>query len=236
MTKEERKAIRYSDILVITAWGSLWGIFEATVGYLLHLISFGYSWILWYPAACFFMANIYRKTKKASSVIYAGLLCAAVKMLNLFLPIRVDKVINPAISIVFEALAMAAVICLLNVILGNKRKNPFTKALAALGMNTLWRTMFALYLFFLVPDWIKDISVINSAKAFIPFFITQNIITSIILYIGYQFKNIALKPIVAIEKKILHVHNTVSVQAAQLIKMCAAAMILCVYVVLEMIL
>ncbi|MPN09750.1 hypothetical protein SDC9_157042 [bioreactor metagenome] len=144
---------RFSILINIVVWGAIWGIFEATAGYLLHLVSFGYSWLIWYPIACFFMANVYRKTGKLSSVFFIGLLCAAIKMLNLFLPGRIDKVINPAISIVFEAFAMVTVVFAANRILDGKHKSPLVKALMALSMNTGWRLLFALYLLFLVEGY-----------------------------------------------------------------------------------
>jgi len=91
------KTERYSFVLNIIVWGSLWGIFEATVGYLLHLVPFNYGYLVWYPVACFFMANIYRKTSRVSSLFYIGLLSAAIKLINLLFPVRIDKVINPAV-------------------------------------------------------------------------------------------------------------------------------------------
>lgn len=189
----------YSIILNIIVWGSIWGIFEATVGYCLHLVSFGYSWLIWYPFACFIMTNVYRKTGRKTSILYVGLLCATIKMLNLFFPGRIDKVINPAISIVFEALSMVTVIIVANHLFKHERRNPFIKALLAFMMNTGWRLSFVLYLLLLVPDWIRDISVISSAEKIIPFFITQNLFTSAFIFIGYQFKNTVLKPVIFVE-------------------------------------
>lgn len=199
---DENKMQRYSLVLNIFILGSIWGIFESTVGYLLHLASFGYSWIIWYPLACFFMTNVYFKNNNVSSIIYVGLFSATIKMLNLFLPGRIDKVINPAISIVFEALAMVSVIFVVNLLFKEKQKNSFIKALVALAMNTGWRALYALYLLFLVPDWIRDVSVISSAEKFIPFFITQNLVTSALIFMGYQFKASILKEVKIIEDRI----------------------------------
>ena len=172
MTGNNKKE-KYYVFLNIILCGALWGIFEATVGYLLHSVSFGYSWMVWYPVACFFMAAVYHKTKRASSIIYLGLFCSAVKMLNLFLPGNVDRVINPAVSIVLETLLMAAATLALDRLSADKRENPFVKALAVLAMNTGWRFAYILYLFFLVPGWMREISVISSADKFISFFIIE---------------------------------------------------------------
>ncbi len=191
---------RYSVFLNILLWGALWGIFEATVGSILHSVSFGYTWLVWYPAACFFMGSAYRNTGTVSSIIFVGLLCASVKMLNLLLPGRVDKVISPAISIVFEALAMATFVSANHVF--KNRKIPIRKLLTAISMNTVWRLLFVLYLLVLVPDWMRNISVISSPEKFFSFFITQNLITSAVIFAGYQFKSVILKPVEILERKL----------------------------------
>ncbi len=226
----------YSTILNIIVWGSIWGMFEATVGYCLHLVSFGYSWLIWYPFACFCMVNIYRKTGRISSILYVGLLCATIKMLNLFLPGRIDKVINPAISIVFEAIAMVAVIIVVNSLFKQKQKNPVFKALIALTMNTCWRFLFVIFLIFLVPDWICEISVISSGEKFVPFFITQNFITSALIFIGYQFKNTVLKPVIIIENYISNRFSAIPKKIAPILHAGLAALLLCININLQFLL
>ncbi len=187
--------------LNIILWGALWGIFEATLGYLLHSISFGYSWLVWYPAACFFMANAYRKTGRVSSIVFVGLLSAGVKLFNLLLPGRIDRVLNPAVSIVFEALSMAAVLLAARRIV-EQGKSPLVKAGIALAMNTGWRLMYLLYLLFLVPDWMREISVLSSAEKFLSFFVTQNLVTGMLVFIGYLLKSRLFKPLEGLEHRI----------------------------------
>jgi hypothetical protein len=229
------KSKRYSSFLIITAWAAMWGIFEASVGYLLHLFPISCSWLIWYPVACFFMANIYRKTGKVSFVFLAGLLSASIKMLNLLFPVRADKVINPAISIVFESLVMGLVILAVNHVLKEKRKNAFIKALVSLIMNTGWRVLFILFLLFLVPDWVRDISVISSADKFMTFFISQNLIISFILFIGYQFIDIIFRPIKAIENKIFSYTGN-STRAMPILKTGIVAFLFCVNIIFELLL
>ena len=228
------KAERQSVVINIVFGGAIWGIFEATVGYLMHLVSFGYSWLIWYPVACFFMTNVYRKTGRISAVFFVGLLCAAIKMLNLILPGRIDKIINPAISIVFEALALATVVFAADRLLGDKYKNPFTKALIALSMNTGWRLFYSLYLLFLVPGWIRDVSVVSSAAKFIPFFITQNLITTALIFIGYQFISYILKPLDIIERRLSNWrHDTMPNRAKPILQSSLAAILLCANIALQ---
>lgn len=226
----------YLFFLTIMTWGALWGIFEATVGYLLHLFEIKISWLIWYPVACFFMANVYRQTRRRSSVLYIGIMCASIKMLNLLTPIRVDKVINPSISIVFEAISMYVVLVVLHRLGGETLKKPYIKALGALTMNTGWRLLFILYLLLLVPHWIRDISVISSAEKFVPFFITQNMATSFVIFIGYQCIQYVYKPIIYIEEKIQLLDAIVPQRALPILKTGMMTLLVMTYAALEFVL
>jgi hypothetical protein len=235
MEAEERG--RKTDVfLAIVVWGAIWGIFEATVGYVLHLLPVSLSSFVLYPAACFFMANVYRNTKRTSSVIFAGLLCAAVKMLNLLLPGRIDRVVNPAVSIVFEALAMAAAVALIRYVWGEKQKGPTGKAFIPLGANTGWRVLFVLYLLFLVPEWMREISVISAMEKFVPFFVTQNAVTSALLWSGYQCKPFLFKPVEKMEQKVRAFFTCLPANAAPYVKTAVVFALVCANVALELLL
>ncbi len=222
-------------VLNIVFWGALWGLFESTAGYFLHSISFGYSWLIWYPFSCFIMTSIYQITKRVSSIFWVGLFCASIKMLNLLLPGRIDKVINPAISIVFEALSMASVVLIANRY-HSKRKSPFVKAVMALSMNTLWRLLFVLYLLFLVPGWIRDISVISGVEKFVLFFVTQNLMTGALIFIGYRFKSIILKPVAQIGQCLLTCKDPLKNRAVPVFQTVFVIVMLCANIAFQFIL
>lgn len=236
MMSDKRKAPWHVTILTIIVWGTLWGMFEATIGYLLHRVSFGYSWVIWYPVACYFMSNVYRKTGRVSSIAYTGLLCAAMKLLNLFLPGRIDRVVNPALSIVFESVALAGMVLVVKGLRKEKQNSPSIKALAALMMNTGWRALFAFYLLFLVPDWIRDISVISSVEKFTPFFITQNLITSALIFMGYQWKQAVIKPVIIVENHLSNRFRAIPKRAVPMLQASLATLMLCANVALQLLL
>ncbi len=190
------------SMITIITWGGLWGVFELTAGYLLHLLPFSVGWLVWYPLACFFMMNVYRRTKRIEAVLLVGLLSAGIKMLNLFLPVRVDRVINPAISIVFEAVTLAAVIYIMKGFSDKKKRAFRTKLLAVLCMNTGWRVLYMVYVLFFVPDWMREISVVSSIGAFNTFFLAHNLLTSVVLLIGAVSIEYIFKPIRALENKL----------------------------------
>lgn len=191
-----------ANLTVILFWGTVWGIFEATVGYLIHAVSFPYSFLVWYPASCFFMANVYRKTHSALSMLFVGLFSGSMKLLNLLLPGRIDKVINPAISIVFEAMAFALAVFVVNRYFAKIKGQWYWQAVIVLCVNTGWRMLYCLYLLLLVPDWMRDVSVISSSEKLIPFMVTQNALTSLLVFAGLLLKQYVFKPVRFMEEKL----------------------------------
>lgn len=232
MKNETTKSTAYT----IFVWGALWGIFEATVGYLLHLLPFSIGWLIWYPVACFFMANVYRVTRKTSSIVLVGFLCASIKLLNLLLPGRIDKVINPALSIVFEALAMAAVLFVFHARQTQKPQSLLHTAAMFFFMNTGWRLLFSLYLLFLVPDWMREVSVVASAEKFIPFFVLYNIGTTALLTAGYRCKKLLLRPILFAENGVQGALQRIALPYRPVLQTATACVLLLAFVLLDFLL
>lgn len=226
----------FSILFTVLIWGGMWGIFEATVGYMLHLLPFSVGWLVWYPVACFFMLNVYRKTHHAEAVVLVGLLSACIKLMNLFLPVRIDKVINPAISILFEAVAVAAVVYAIKNFFENRERTLPFKAIAILAANTGWRMLYALYLMFLVPDWIREISVISSAKSLITFFIVHNISTCMVLLLGSLLAKHIIKPIKGVEAKLAALFSAFPQRTAVGMKVTLAICLICSSIALELLL
>lgn len=198
----KQKSMPDADVLFyLIVWGALWGIFEATAGAVIHLLPLPVGWLVWYPVACFFMANVYCKTRKVFSVMLVGMLSAAIKMLNLLLPMSVDRVINPAVSIVFEALTLSLALFILNRT-GASKRNPLIMAGAALGMNTAWRLLYLLYLLFAAPEWIREISVLATTEQLLTFLVIHNLVTSAVLAGGALLLPHMLKPVRWIESKL----------------------------------
>lgn len=219
MLKEMR--VQRNPTCYLVSWGALWGIFEATVGYLLHLLPFSAGWLVWFPTACFFMGNAYRKTGSAVSVLFVGMLSASVKLLNLFLPGRIDRVINPAISIVCEALAMGAVLALMSKRPGRKRASTWVNALGALAINTSWRALYILYLLLLAPEWMREISVLRSMDSFLTFFLAQNLGSSAVAFFGWVFARILYKPVDAVERRLA------SLRGSPVLRVSVAVVLIC---------
>jgi hypothetical protein len=143
------------DVQAVLLWGGLWGISEATVGYLAHLLLPGMGWVFYYPIAYGFMRMAYRQTGKPRVVLFCAILSAAIKLINLPMTPRLDYVLNPAISIVLEGLAVG--------IAYRRIHGPF-KPMIRFGLlpfvtSALWRGLYLTYLL-LAPGWIREVSIL----------------------------------------------------------------------------
>jgi hypothetical protein len=156
--------------------GSAWGIVEATVGHFIHVFTLGIGCLLWFPIAFFFLNSVYRMTKKTSCMIYTAFLAAGIKMLDIFYTPRYDYVINPAVSILFEALAVFAVYQIL------MKRNQQVKLdipsilIACIG----WKVLYICYLLFLPDSWI-NISCLSGMIPFAKFLFQETIMNTLFI-------------------------------------------------------
>ena len=160
-------------------WGGLWGISEATVSYLLHLVAPGFGWVLYYPLAYAFMVGAYRQSGKAGSILWAAGLSAAIKLVNLFITPRIDYVINPAVSILLEGLVMFCAVVTLS-----RRNKPILNILVAPAATSLcWRGLYLLYLL-VAPAWIRDVSVLGAPKLLLNFLLVETAGNAVLIAAG----------------------------------------------------
>lgn len=94
---------------LVLFYGGLWGLAEATLGYLLHFLPTGIAGMIMFPVAFYFMFNLYKTTGIQSAVLMAGCVAAGIKLTGLAIPLpSLMSVINPAISILLESLVIFA--------------------------------------------------------------------------------------------------------------------------------
>lgn len=158
--------------------GLQWGLVEATLGYLLHLLPIHIGSFFWFPLAILFLNKSYLKAKSYHHVMLTAIAASLTKLINLFFTVRPETVINPAASIILEA---AAFIFVLNCCEFFKKpyKLEFHKILF---INSIWRTLFSLFCFVL-PKKIFLLTPVSNFASFIDFFILKNLSTTIIAFI-----------------------------------------------------
>ncbi|HLP62796.1 MAG TPA: hypothetical protein VK186_28415 [Candidatus Deferrimicrobium sp.] len=128
-------------------WGSLWGIAEATLGYLIHLAKFfpGLAGFVMFPIGFYFMNRAYRESGKTISLFSTSAAAATIKLVDLFLPgLSPIATINPALAILMEG---AVVMAIYRVVQKKQQVFGFRELLmAAVG----WRAVFVFYSFVLM--------------------------------------------------------------------------------------
>lgn len=161
----------------IIFWGALWGISEATIGHLLHIWALPIGWLIWFPLAYGFMWAAYRQTGQASTVFYTGLVASGIKLIDLFMPVRIDYVINPAVSILLEGLAVFAVFKV-----SSARKESHSVSLGSIGIvSILWRILYAIYISFL-PAALFKISPVNGLIPLARFLLLESAVNCLLIY------------------------------------------------------
>jgi hypothetical protein len=166
------------EIGVIVFWGALWGLFEGTVGYILHMLPINLGWFVWFPAAYFFMVQVYKQTGKANSIFYTSIIAAAIKLVDFLLPVRVDMVLNPFASIILEGLVVFAVYRMLEQQEESMLRHEYVKVLV---MSISWRVLYLLYLLPL-PEFIVKISPLRGVEPFVKFLFMEGMVNSVIIY------------------------------------------------------
>ena len=108
---KNRKQDILNTIFAVLLFGGLWGIVEATIGSFLHLsfihntrLIFLSSTTVLVPIAYYLMGGCYKRTGKARSVIYMGILASIIKVIGALI---FASNLEPALYMLMEALAMA---------------------------------------------------------------------------------------------------------------------------------
>lgn len=164
-------------ISTVVFWGAAWGIFEATLGNLLHVMNLTFGWLIWFPIAFYFMNKVYKQTGKYESILFISALAAAIKLIDLLMPIRVDKVINPAVSILLEGLVVFIALRVAERFKGLFRY----RILQITAISISWRILYLVYVLFL-PAWMVAISPVRGLIPFLRFHLLESSVNALIIY------------------------------------------------------
>jgi hypothetical protein len=103
-----RSSIRAGGLGPVFLWGSLWGLWEATVGHVIHLTRVpGLPGFIMFPAAFYFMSRAFVRSGRYQSIFLAACVAACLKLFDVFIPGQnIQAVINPAQAILLESLVV----------------------------------------------------------------------------------------------------------------------------------
>lgn len=167
---EKRKLLKLASQIVF--FGAVWGITEATIGYLLHFMPPTIAGIIMFPIAVFILVKASKATGSRASLIFVGIVAAGIKAIDFVLPGMMSfKIINPMISIVMESLLVMAVYPLL------KKADWKSRLAGSMAASTGWRAGYILYMTgqFLITGFVSNY--IASAAAVINFLILNGILS-----------------------------------------------------------
>ncbi|MFW5841896.1 MAG: hypothetical protein ACOCU2_01265 [Bacillota bacterium] len=155
-------------------FGGLWGLIEATLGYVLQLMPPLVSGFVMFPIATIILTMTYFKTRSIQSLFMVGLFAAMIKGINLFFPIFPWKTINPMVAIILETLVLATVMVFV------VKKSPRTSIIALLSASVLWRGLYLGYmgLQYVFIDFLHDS--LTSISAVLTFMVLHGLISGLI--------------------------------------------------------
>jgi hypothetical protein len=156
-------------------WGSVWGLSEATAGFLLHLLPVNIGWVVWFPMAFYFIRKVYRETSSLQCLFFTVMIACLIKLVNVFMDPRLDHIINPVASMILESLAFALLY---------KKETAWHKTVPmVIGVNVAWRIGYSGYML-LMPESFQSLSPLNSGSAMFMFLIIEVMVTSSIITLG----------------------------------------------------
>lgn len=170
--------------MVSLFWGALWGIAEATLGYLAHLITVipGIAGFIMFPIGFYFMTRAYKAVGKKGVLFSTAAVAAGIKLVDLFLPgLSPIKTINPALSILMEALAVMVVFKLLDGGRVEAGRFRFGDALAA---SAGWRLGFLFYSSLLFVFAVSEEFIQMGLVHLLRFMLLESVINALII-VGY---------------------------------------------------
>lgn len=159
----------------IIFFGSIWGILEATLGYVLHFVPLFISGTIMFPIASYVLYKGYQKTQSRFSLFYMAVVASTIKAVDLLLPqFSYFKTINPMISILLEGLV---VVLIANLLISKK---PVNKYLALPIASVSWRVLYTAYmgLQFAITGFVA--AQISSPAAFIEFTVLAGLFSGLI--------------------------------------------------------
>jgi hypothetical protein len=86
-------------------FGAIWGILEATLGYVLQFLPPLISGAVMFPVAATLMVSAYLAIQNKKAIIWVAFIAAAIKAINFLLPgLMPIKTYNPMIAIILQSL------------------------------------------------------------------------------------------------------------------------------------
>jgi len=133
------KSLTAGHLSAAVFWGSVWGLWEATAGYVFHSFRVpGIAGLVMFPAGFYLMSRAFATSGRPAVIFLTACTAAMVKLADLFLPgADVFSIINPAQAILLESLAVMGIFSFL-------KKTERVSLSASVLASVSWRPAYAL--------------------------------------------------------------------------------------------
>jgi hypothetical protein len=134
--------MKKQNIPAIIFFGAIWGIIEASIGYLLHAlpVSIFISGTVLFPIVSYILYKAYKVTNSKQALLAIGVIAATIKAVDFFMPFGSPfKIINPMIAIIMEALVVLVVITIID------KDDIKSKATGFIAASIGWRLLYLSY-------------------------------------------------------------------------------------------
>jgi len=206
---------RLDVVAKIIFYGSIWGLLEATLGYVLHLIPGYFSGSIMFPIVLFILYRAYKSLGSRKAIFFVAMIAIMIKSVNLLMPFLIPaRTINPMIAMFLEAGLVFAVIPMLD---SDRLTHKITAVFAA---SILWRVAFIGYqgINYLMTDFVSYY--IRSFTLAIDFILIYGLLGSLIAFVMFtlsekssvikRFDQLKISPVVSFELLILALVFTLS--------------------------
>ncbi len=170
--------------MVSLFWGALWGIAEATLGYLAHLTEVipGIAGFIMFPIGFYFMTRAYKSVGKTGVLFSTAAVAAGIKLVDLFLPgLSPIKTVNPALSILLEALVVMVVLKLRD---GVRVEAGWFRLREAFLVSVGWRLGFLFYSLLLFVFAVSAEFIQMGPVHILRFMLLESVVNALII-VGY---------------------------------------------------
>lgn len=94
-------------ILTMLFWGALWGIVEATLGWVFHAVHFRGGSLILYSFGIFCMLSAASQSERTSAIFGTAIVASLIKLLDLLMPNTFQGAVHPALYILMEGALIA---------------------------------------------------------------------------------------------------------------------------------
>lgn len=178
--------------LSVLFWGAMWGIGEATIGNVIHLASIAFPGLpgfVMFPFAFYFMRRVYLETKEPKAVLCTALIAVAIKLVDFLIPGYIAiRIINPALSIILEGLAVSLVFTYC------EKKEVVFGFFEGLSTGILWRGLWLMYMLLISMFELPAALVTDGIAVSLRFLIVESLVNAfLILFIVGSLKQKELR-------------------------------------------